>query len=149
MMEDETVLDTGDQYRIVLAQDNKTLLLEWKGVKGIGIRDFSDGIMSFAGLCKTHRTARAVIDARKLDPDSAAIGWVSGKVAPEGQEEYATWWSREIVPMYHSARIAGLAVVTGDPAAPGEVDSLPEVTFRMGHFPDLGMALDWPLDSGA
>jgi len=148
-MEDGTVLDTGDQYRIVLAQDNKTLSLEWKDVKGIGIRDFSDGIMSFADLCKTHAATRAVIDARKLDPDSEAIGWVSGRVAPEGQEEYTTWWSREIVPMYHSAGIAGLAVVTGDPAAPGEVDSPPDVAFRMGYFSDLDGVLDWPLDSGA
>jgi len=149
MMDEGTVLETGDQYRIVLAHDTQTLSLEWKNVKEISIQDFSDGIVRFSGLCGIHEAAKAVIDARNLDPESAAIGWVSGRDAPEGQEPYTTWWSREIVPMYHSAGIAGLAVVTGDPAAPGEVDSPPEVTFRMGYFHDLDAALDWPLSSGA
>ncbi len=51
---------------------------------------------------------------------------------------------REIVPVYHEAGIASLAVATGDPNAPGELADIPPgVNFRMGYFPDLASAMRW------
>jgi len=144
-MENGTVLDNGDQYRIVLASDEKTVLFDWKNVEGIGVQEFGKGIAAFAGQCRTHRPTRAVIDARKLDRNSDALSWVSGQATPPGEEKYETWWAREIVPVYHEAGIAGLAVATGDPDAPGEVDTPPGVKFKMGYFAGLEDALDWPL----
>jgi len=144
-MENGTMLDNGDQYRIVLASDEKTLLFDWKNVEGIGVQDFSKGIATFAGHCRTHRPTLAVIDARKVDPDSDALGWVSGRATPPGEETYETWWAREILPVYQESGIAGLAVATGDPNAPGEVDGPSEANFKTGYFNSVEDALDWSL----
>ena len=145
-MEDGTVLEDGDQYRIVLASDKKTVRFDWKYVEGIGVQDFGRGIATFAAQCRTHKPTRAVIDARKLDPKSDALSWVSGQATPPGEEKYETWWARDIVPVYHEAGIAGLGVATGDPNSPGEVDTPPGVNFKIGYFVDIEEVLAWSLD---
>ena len=89
-----------------------------------------------------------MIDARNLEPDCEAIGWVSGQLRLEGEEEYGAWWSREIVPLYNDATISSLAVATGSPDAPGELaDNPPGAKFRMGYFHDLDAAMHWKLPS--
>ena len=145
--ERETVLEDNDRYRIVLASDQSYLLLDWKQRAGLGLEDFRKGVAEFAGRCKTHRPTRALIDASQLDPSGTAVGWVSGRETPSGEEEYLTWWVREIVPVYHDAGISSLAVAIGDPNAPGALSDLPPgVSFRIGYFPDLGSAKEWQID---
>ena len=145
--ENGTVLADHNQYRIVLAPDQNALLFEWKRVEGMGLQDFRSGVAEFAGLCKTRQPTRALIDARQLDPSGTALAWVSGRETPAGEEEYMTWWSREIVPVYHEAGISSLAVATGDPNAPGELPHLPSGgNFKMGYFSDLESALGWQVD---
>jgi len=144
-MENGTLLANTDQYRIVLASDEKTVLFDWKHVEGIGVQEFGDGIATFAAYCGSHSPTLAVIDARKLDPKSDALSWVSGRATPPGEETYETWWAREILPVYNDSAIAGLAVATDDPNAPGEVDGPPEANFKTGYFTNLDDALDWSL----
>ena len=138
--------EDNNHYRITLDKENEALVFSWKHVAALSIQDMQNGIAEFAGQCSTRRPARAVIDARKLDPDSPARAWVSSQKTFPGQEEYGPWWVREIVPVYRDAAIASLAVATGDPKAPGEITSLPPgVTFRMGFFPDLDAAMRWQI----
>jgi len=48
------------------------------------------------------------------------------------------------VPIYHEAGIDTLAVGTGDPNAPSELEnSPPGVNFKIGYFSDLEAALAW------
>ncbi|MGI9450173.1 MAG: hypothetical protein ACR2QH_06000 [Geminicoccaceae bacterium] len=140
-------IEENAHYSITSDDENGTLVFSWKPVAGLGIRDMQDGIATFAGQCKLRKPAQAVIDARKLDPDSPARAWVSSQKTFPGQEDYGPWWSREIVPVYNDAGIASLAVATGDPNAPGEIASAPPgVTFKMGFFPNLDAAMRWRVD---
>ena len=143
----EKVLEEHDRYRIVLDPDQSALLLDWKRENDLGLKDFRSGVAEFAFQCKTHTPARALIDASRLNPNGTSVGWVSGRETPSGEEEYGTWWVREIVPVYNDAGITGLAVVIGDPNAPGELPDLPpEVNFRMGYFSTVEAAAEWNVD---
>lgn len=133
-----------NQYSFVLSEDQQALLFDWKHVKGLSAQDFRKGIADFAGQCKKHKPARAVIDATQLDQTSPAVAWLRAKNADTNEEAYGQWWAREIVPVYHAAGVSSLAVATGDPNAPGELTNLPpEVHFKVGYFPDLETALQW------
>ena len=141
---DGIVVDENKQYSMVLSEDKKTILFDWKFVAGLGAGDFRAGIIEFAGRCKKHRPTRAVISAAALDQGSPAVAWLRSQNVDADEEEYGAWWAREIVPLYHEAGITSLAVATGDPSAPGEVaDSAPQIRFKMGYFPDLETALSW------
>lgn len=143
-MQNEKVVEDIEQYSVVLAEDKKTLLLNWKRVTGLSIEDFRMGVVRFADQCKTHKPIRAVIDARKLDPGEDPVAWVSGQKKFTNEEEYAQWWTREIVPIYHEAGIASLSVATGNPNAPGELAEVPPgVNFKIGYFDDLESAMQW------
>ena len=124
-MQNEKIVEDVAQYRTVLTEDEKALVLSWKHVAELSIEDFRMGVIRFASQCKTHKPARAVIDARKLDPAGDSLAWVSGQKKFTNEEEYAPWWTREIVPIYHEAGIASLAVATGNPNAPGELAEIP------------------------
>ena len=138
------LLDENDAYSFVLSEDKQVLLFNWKHVKGLSVQIFQKGISEFAGQCKTHKPAHAVIDASALDQGSPAVAWLRSQSTDTDAEEYMTWWAREIVPVYHDAGISSVAVATGDPNAPGELSSLPpEVNFKMGYFPDLESSLGW------
>lgn len=85
-----------------------------------------------------------VIEAADLDQSSPAVAWLHGNNSETQTEDYMTWWTREIVPLYHDAGIVSLAVDTGDPNAPGELPKIPpEVNFRIGYFPNLEAAMQW------
>lgn len=89
-------------------------------------------------------TSQRVIDATKLDQNSPAIGWISGRQKFENEEDYMPWWAREIIPKYNNSGIATLAVATGNPNASGELSEQPPgVRFRMGYFKQLGEAKKW------
>ncbi len=132
------------QYSFSQADNTEALLFTWKPTNGLGAQDFRAGIAAFADLCKTRRPTRAVIDARALDQASPAVAWLRGHDDGTEAETYNAWWLREIVPAYHAAGIASMAVATGDPNAPGEIPSpAPEVHFKIGYFPDLDTASAW------
>lgn len=79
-----------------------------------------------------------MIDVHRLEDQEEA--------ADHDHEDFGRWWLREIAPAYHEAGIAGLAIVIGDPHAPGETDDLPPaVQFKRGYFSDLQAALSWQL----
>jgi hypothetical protein len=118
--------------------------LDWKHVVGLNLQDFKRGVAQFADHCKTYKPNRAVIDARQLEPNGDPLGWVSGQKKIAGEEEYNTWWLREIVPIYHEAGVSSLAVATGNPNAPGELANIPKgVNFKIGYFIDLETAMQW------
>lgn len=122
----------------------KALLFSWKPAPGLSARDFAAGIAEFADQCKAQHPTKAVIDARNLDQSSEAFQWLRGHVEPTDLDAYDPWWFKEIVPLYHDAGIASLAVATGDPNAPGELAEVPPgVKFKMGYFHDLDHALGW------
>jgi hypothetical protein len=84
-----------------------------------------------------------MFDARNLDKNSPAFGWVSGQQKSESQEEYMSWRTREVAPGYNSAKIATIAVATGNPNSPGEIKLPQEVGFKMGYFNSLEDARNW------
>ncbi len=143
-METTTLFKDHDQYTFARLAEN-ALLFTWKHVPGIGLEDFRNGIVAFADECKTERPGRAVVDARQLDPNSAAMGWVSGQVTPPNEEEYNTWWGHTIAPVYAAAGVAGLGTATGDPNSPGEVELPVEVGFKVGYFADVESVIAWDL----
>lgn len=133
-----------EQYSFVANEDDTALLFDWKHVPGLSVRDFQKGIAEFAALCRARSPRHPVIDASALDQGSAAVAWLRGQDGATGDDLYVAWWMREIVPVYHEAGIASLAVATGDPNAPGELADIPPgVNFRMGYFPDLASAIRW------
>lgn len=143
-MENEMTVENHPHYSIVLRADKKALVFNWKQVVELSLQDFRKGVAEFAGQCKTHKPSAAVIDARQLDPNGVAVGWVSGRKKSPDEEEYGLWWARDIVPIYHDAGISSLAIATGDPNAPGEAKQVPPgVNFKMGYFTDLESALRW------
>ena len=144
-MEATTVIEDHEHYSIVASEDQQSLVFNWKFVKGLGAEGFAAGIEQFAFQCKTHRPARAVIDARSLDPASPAMGWLRSQLVVEGLEPYEPWWANAVLPIYHEARISGLGIATGDPDAPGEVGTQPGVNFKMGYFTDVDAVLSWPV----
>ncbi|MFV1991357.1 MAG: hypothetical protein ACC652_11530 [Acidimicrobiales bacterium] len=145
-MNTPTLIEDHEQYSIELTEDRDTLTFSWKFVAGLSAEHFADGIVRFADQCNAHKPTRAAIVAMALDPDSPAMGWLRSAEKVDGREEYDPWWAREIVPVYHEAGIAGLGVATGDPNAPGEVETPPGVNFKMGYFNDLAAVLAWQLD---
>lgn len=98
-----------------------TMVLDWKRIEGrLSVEDDRRAVRRFAELCSARKPHRAVIDVHRL----------------EEQEEAAD----------HEAGIASLAIVIGDPDAPGETDDLPpDVQFKRGYFSDLQAALSWQL----
>ena len=143
-MKNGKIIQDHNNYRIVVPDDGKALLFDWKQVQRLSIKEFKSGIAEFAKSCKTYKPDRAVIDARKLDPIGDPLGWVTGQKKIDGEEPYNTWWSKEIVPIYNEAGISVLSVATGDPNAPGELANIPdEVHFKIGYFPDLDAAMQW------
>lgn len=141
--EDGKTVANNEQYRFVQSADKGTLLFEWKHVAGLKPQDFRRGIVAFADLCKVHKPACAAIDASLLDQSSPAVAWLRAQDVAGEAEDYQSWWMREIVPAYHDAGVARLAVGTGDPNAPGELPGIPGVTFKIGYFADIGTALAW------
>ncbi|WP_299748030.1 hypothetical protein [uncultured Tateyamaria sp.] len=130
-------------YRFEKLNDQDTLLFSWKPAPGVDPALFRRAISGFARLCKEHRPSRGVIDAQDLDQSSSAFAWLRG--SEEDQlESYDAWWAREVLPVYVQAKLDKLAVVTGDPSAPGEIP-VPNNTaqFRMGYFHSLQDALSW------
>jgi hypothetical protein len=143
-MKNEKIVQDNKLCRFILADDEKVLLLDWKHVTGLSLVDFKNCVAEFASNCKRYKPVRVVIDARELDPNGDVIGWVSGQKRIEGEEEYNSWWIREIVPFYHEAGISVLSVATGNPNAPGELPNVPKgVNFRIGYFTDLETAMQW------
>lgn len=139
-MDDQIVLDETDQYRIVEIDGGApTMLLDWKRIEGqLSVENERHGLRRFAELCSTRKPHRAVIDVHRLEDQEEA--------ADHDHEDFGAWWLREIVPAYHDAGIAGLAIVIGDPHAPGETDDLPPgVQFKRGYFSDLQAAISWKL----
>lgn len=139
-MDDQTVLDETDQYRIVKIDGGAlTMLLDWKRIEGqLSVEDDRRTVQRFAELCSAHKPHRAVIDVHRLEDQEEATD--------HDHEDFGPWWTREIVPAYHEAGVAGLAIVIGDPTAPGETDDLPPgVQFKRGYFSDLQAALSWQL----
>jgi len=137
-------LEENNQYSFVLSDEKETILLfTWKHVPGLSGSDFQAGIAAYAKLCEIHKPTKAVIDASSLDQASQAIAWLRGN--NDGMsEDYNTWWTRAIVPVYHKAGILALSVATGDPNAPGELPNVPPgVEFKIGYFPDLDAAMSW------
>ncbi|SRR6266446_1755258 len=133
-----------DQYTVIQSGDGSELCLNWNHIDRLSINDFKKGITEFVNQCKTHKPIHAVIDARNLDKNSPAFGWVSGQQKFEGEEEYMSWWTREVAPGYNNSRIATVAVATGNPNSPGELNELPQgVNFKMGYFNSLEDARNW------
>jgi len=119
-------------------------MFNWRYVEGLSVIDFQKGITGFAFVCKEYKPNYAVIDASELDQNSPAVAWLHGHISNSEKEDYMTWWSREIVPVYHDSGIVSLAVGTGDPNAPGELSNIPpEVKFKIGYFPNFKSALQW------
>ncbi len=140
-MSDSSTPAQHPQYSIHPVPGADALRLDWNAVPGLSAPDFARGIVAFADACGTHRPRLAVIDARGLDPDSPAVAWLRGQARIEGLDAYDPWWSAEVVPRYHAAGIASLAVATGDPAAPGALPAREGVRFAIGYFPDVEAAL--------
>jgi len=137
-------IETNSQYTISQSGDNSELSLNWAHVEGLSISDFKQGIAKFSVQCETNKPSRAVIDARSVDHQSPAFAWLSGQEKFEDQEEYMSWWMREVVPNYNDAKITSLAVATGNPQAPGELNEVaPEIHFKMGYFNSLEDARNW------
>lgn len=137
----EKTLSDNDQYSVVSIEDRNTLLFSWKSVEGLSVQIFRDGIIALADECRTHKPDRVVIDASALDQSSPAVAWLRGGTN-DTEEDYNVWWAREIVPIYNTAGISTLAVGTGDPNAPGELQKVPPgVNFKIGYFADLDAAM--------
>jgi len=139
-MENANAIIEHDHYTISLSDDGTMMLFDWIQNSGLSALDFAQGITDFAGQCVAHQPARAVVDARHLDQESEAFSWLRGQIQIDGLDAYDPWWMQTIVPLYHDAGIAAMAVATGDPTAPGEVPTPPEVNFQIGYFPDLESA---------
>ena len=138
------ILHDNEYCRFVLVDDEKALLLDWKHVTNLTLADFKNCVAEFASYCKKYRPGRAVIDARALDPDGDVLGWVSGQKKIDGEEEYKSWWIRELIPLYNEAGISSLSVATGNPNAPGKVAYPPETFhFKVGYLNDLDAAMLW------
>jgi hypothetical protein len=116
------------------------MLLDWKQIEGrLSVDDDRGTVRRLAELCRDRKPQRVVIDVRRLEDQEEA--------GDHDHEDFGSWWLREIVPAYHEAGIAGLAIVIGAPNAPGETDDLPPgMRFKRGYFSDLRAALDWHLD---
>ncbi|MFV1999026.1 MAG: hypothetical protein ACC654_01525 [Acidimicrobiia bacterium] len=143
-MEKHNVIKELEHYSISLSRDGTTMLFGWNDTRGLSALKFADGITDFAASCVTHQPTRAVIDARQLDQGSEAFSWLRGQTQVDGLDAYDPWWLQTIVPLYHDAHIAALAVATGDPTAPGEVPTPPEVNFKIGYFADVESASTFP-----
>lgn len=143
-MENRRAITEHDNYSISLSEEGTTMLFSWKRTPGLSAQAFADGITDFATQCVAHHPSRAVIDARQLDPDSEGVGWLRGRAEIDDLDAYEPWWVEMIVPRYHDASITSLAVATGDPNAPGEVQTSEAVDFRMGYFNDVESASAWP-----
>jgi len=144
-LENRTTMVDHAQYDI--SQSGTDLLFTWKHIEGLSVDDMANGITEFANQCKAIKPGRAVIDARQLDPNCAALAWVSGQKIDENQGEYNAWWLREIVPLYNAAGISGLAVATGNSQAPGELPQVPAgVEFNMGYFNGFDDAMIWTIE---
>lgn len=126
-----------EHYNIFYNIEEKMVFFEWKQIPDLSIEDFKQGIIHFAKNCKTVQPKKIVFDARMLNPDGAPFGWVTGQKNFEGQEDYNSWWFRDIVPIYHQSKVEKLYVATGDPNAPGIIDPIPGVNFEIGYFADL------------
>ncbi len=133
-----------DYYSIEALEKNSAIILCWKAHDELDIANFKKGIIDFATICKNYRPLRALIDARQLDTKGNPFGWVTGLKAIADLEPYNPWWAREIAPIFNIAQIEGLGVATGDPAAPGQLPSVPEgVNFKIGYFPDMDKVMAW------
>ncbi len=142
-MNDRKAVDEHKYYNCVLTDGGKLLLLNWKKVEILSTKEFRDAVEAFAGHCKIQKPTRAIIDARGIDPNSAALGWVSGQESDSEAEEYMAWWAREVMPTYNDSGISSLAVATGNPKAPGETPAPPSASFKTGYFDDLESAMSW------
>ena len=142
-VENEVVVGEHDNYSFAFIEKKNTMLFIWEYVEGLSIQDFRDGIATFAAQCKEVMADHVVIDAAALDQASPAVAWLRGENT-DVDEVYGEWWAKNIVPIYHEAGIATLAVGTGDPNAPGELESSPPgIDFKIGYFADLDAALSW------
>lgn len=138
------IIEENERYSFVLTEDKTVLMFSWKHIEGLIVEIFQKGIAEFAAQCKAHKPTRAVIDAAELDQGSPAVAWLRGQNTDTDKEDYITWWTREIVPMFHDAGIVSLAVGTGDPNAPGELPEIPPgVNFKIGYFPSFESAMQW------
>ncbi len=147
-LESGKAIEENERYSFVLAEDKASLMFIWKHIEGLVVEQFQGGISGFAAQCRTHKPARAVIDAAALDQGSPAVAWLRGQNTDTGREDYMTWWTREILPLLHDAGIVSLAVGTGDPNAPGELADIPPgVNFRIGYFPNFESAMQWNVGS--
>lgn len=144
IFEDGDLIEENEQYSFVLFDDRRVLLFSWKHIKGLVVENFQQAIARFAAECAARRPVHAVIDAVALDQGSPAVAWLRGHHRDNHIEDYHTWWSREILPLYHDAGIVTLAVGTGDPGAPGELSDTPsEVKFKIGYFSSCESAMQW------
>lgn len=138
-----TTITENEAYSFTRLENEQALLFTWKHVPGLEVAVFRTGIVEFAKLCAELRPQKGIIDATKLDQESPAVAWLRGQSAT-AEEAYDAWWMREIVPTYNACHLAGLAVATGDPSAPGELPNMPEaVAFKVGYFADLETSLNW------
>ncbi len=143
-LENGKIVEENEKYSFVLTADKTVLAFGWKHAAGLAVEDFQKGIAGFAAQCKTHKPARAVIDAAALDQGSPAVAWLRGQNPDTDREDYNTWWTRVVLPVLHEAGIVSLAVGTGDPNAPGELGQVPPgVNFKIGYFPDFDAAMAW------
>lgn len=145
----ETVIADKQNFRLILVENEDTIEFLWKRNDQLSATEFQQGILSFAQQCQHYAPNHALIDATLLDPQSQAIMWLRDQIEDQTIENYDQWWNREIVPLYHKAKITHLAIGTGDPNAPGELPAMaPDIRFRMGYFPDLSSARSWATSDG-
>lgn len=138
-----TIIAKNYAYNFRKMETEGALLFTWNHVPGLDIALFKTAILEFAQLCAELMPRKGIIDATALDQNSAAVGWLRGQPSAE-EVSYDDWWLSEIVPKYNAAQMAGLAVATGDPSAPGALPHLPEaVSFKVGYFPDMKASLGW------
>jgi len=143
----EKIIEENSQYTFLFNKEEMVFMFRWKFVDGLDVDYFEKGITAFALLCKEYKPRYAVIDASELDQNSPAVAWLHGRISNTQEEDYMTWWLREIVPIYHDSGIVSLAVGTGDPNAPGELsNSPPEVKFKIGYFQKFESALQWKVE---
>ena len=142
---DDKLLKKTDLLEIYTLPNTKILLMDWHYFEGLSTKIFRDAISEFAELCMEHGPKKAVIDATELDPKSPAVNWLRGDNANE-EQAYGDWWLSRIAPKYRQANIDVLAVATGDPNAPGEIDAYgPNLGFKVAYLNDLDDAMNWPL----
>jgi len=140
----QITIDDSENCCLSQSKDGQTLFLAWKSVPGLLVQDFAEGVSKLAMQCGIRQPKYAVIDAQKLDPTSPAVAWLRGEGTDANGDNYQTWWMRDIVSAYNDAGIVSLAVATGDPSAPGELQETPPgVNFKIAYFPELSAATTW------